>query len=118
VTAGPPVALPDTSGPEASQKHDFPSPVSIVRPEGAPPRDATALESTDVTPPQPASQAPQPSLPAGAEPPVQSAPAIPIPPRRPPQVRAPAPRAVAPPESADRPAGHAPTAPRANPLMD
>ena len=102
--AGPPVALPNTSGPEVGQKYDLPPsrsipPVGIVAPEGSPPREPPASESTDVTPPQPAPQAPQPtSLPAGAEPPVQSAPAIPIPPHRPPQVRAPAPRVAAPPQ--------------------
>src|SRR6516162_7273219 len=102
--AGPPVALPNTSGPEVGQKYDLPSsgsirPVGIIAPEGSPPREPPASESTDVTPPQPAPQASQPtSLPAGAEPPVQSAPAIPIPPHRPPQVRAAAPRAAAPPQ--------------------
>jgi hypothetical protein len=62
-TAGPPVALPSTTGPGDGQKCDFPSskstpPVSI---EGPPPREPTASESADVMPlpPRPAPQAPQ-----------------------------------------------------------
>jgi hypothetical protein len=89
-TASPPVALPDTIGPEVGQKYGSPSsksipPVSIVAPEESQPREATASESTDVTP-QPAPQAPQPTPPlAGGEPAVQSAVVTPLPPHRPPQ---------------------------------
>jgi hypothetical protein len=102
-TAGPPVALRSATGPEVDQKDDFASsksipPVSIVAPEGPPPREATAPESTDVMPqalpPHPAAQASQATpSPAGAEPPLQSATVTPMPRRRPPQVRAPPPAA-------------------------
>jgi len=101
-TASPPLAFPDTIGPEVGQKYGSPSsksipPVSIVAPEESPPREATASESTDVTL-QPASQAPQPTPPpAGGEPTVQSAVVTPLPPRRPPQRAQPL-RPAAPPQ--------------------
>ena len=69
----------------------------VVAPEESPPREATASESTDVTP-QPAPQAPQPTPPpAGGEPTVQSAVVTPLPPRRPPQRAQPL-RPAAPPQ--------------------
>jgi hypothetical protein len=107
-TAGPLVAVPSATGPGDGQEYDFPPPksappVSIMAPEGPPPREATASESADVMPqplpPRPAPQAPQATPPpAGAEPPVQSAVVTPMPPRRPPQVRAPPPPAAATPQ--------------------
>jgi hypothetical protein len=106
-TAGP-LALPSATGPGDGEKYDFPSskstpPVSIMAPEGPPPREATASESADVMPqplpPRPAPQAPQATPPpAGAEPPAQSAVVTPVPPRRPPRVRAPPPPAAATPQ--------------------
>ena len=69
----------------------------VVAPEESPPREATASESTDVTP-QPAPQAPQPTPPpAGGEPTLQSAVVTPLPPRRPPQRAQPL-RPTAPPQ--------------------
>jgi len=83
---------------------DFPcsksiSPVSITASEEQPLYEA-APESTEMPePPRPAPEAPPQTTtapPAGAEPPVQSV--TPLPPRRPPQVRAPRPRAAIPPQ--------------------
>jgi hypothetical protein len=60
-TASPPLA----NAPDVVQKYDFPSsrsipPVSVVAPEGSPPREATTSESTDVIPqPLPSRTAPQ-----------------------------------------------------------
>jgi hypothetical protein len=98
--AGPPVVLPGAAAPgTVAPRYDFPSsksipPVSIMAPEATPPRE----------PPPPREQAP------GAEPASQSAAVAPgsitpVPPRRPPQVRAaPPPRAAVPrPDAGDPP---------------
>ena len=115
---GPPVALPGATGPGVvAPRYDFPSsksipPVSIMAPEGPPPKEAAreTAPPRDVMPqalpsaPAPARE-PAPPPPAAAEPPAQSAavtpvapgPVTPVPPRRPPQVRAPSPpRSVTP----------------------
>ena len=124
-TASPPLAFPDTIGPEVGQKYGSPSsksipPVSIVAPEGSPPREPPASESTDVTPPQPAPQASQPTFSArwcGATRaicPGDTDTATPSPPGSRPGPARRSPAAVA----ADRTAGHAPTATRAHPLME
>jgi hypothetical protein len=106
-TAGP-VVLPRASGPEDGQEHNFPSansapPVSIRAPEGPPPREGTTSESADVVPqppvqsavvtpvPPPRDEAASESADVMPQPPVQSE-VTPLPPRRPPQVRAPRPR--------------------------
>jgi hypothetical protein len=83
--------LPGAVEPGVSQKNDFPPPsppVSIMAPEEPAPREATAPESNDAVP-QPLTR---------SESPVQSAPVTPIPPRRPPQVRAPRLPPAAPPQ--------------------
>ena len=99
-----PVALPGATSPGVEQNCDIPcsksiSPVSITAPEEQPPREA-APESTGMPePPRPAPEAaPQTTTapPAAAGPPVQSV--TPLPPRRPPQVRAPRPHAAIPPQ--------------------
>jgi hypothetical protein len=116
---GPPVSLPSATGPgTVAPRYDFPSsksipPVSIMAPEGPPPKDSArdAAPLRDVMPQS--LPAPPPSREAAASPPAAdpnagAAPATttPVPPRRPPQVRAPAPpRAAAatdPPDAAPR----------------
>ncbi len=92
--------------PEVSEKYEAPPsnpPVSVIAPERPSPRETMASESSEAMP-QPLSprsvveapQSPPPS--AEAEPPAQSAPVTPMPPRRPPQVRAQPLRPAAPPE--------------------
>jgi hypothetical protein len=105
-TVSPSVALPSAAEPSVGQKYDFPPsrpPVSIMAPEGSSPREATAPESNNAMPqplpPRPVLEAPQATPPpAGSESPVQSAPVTPMPPRRPPQVRAPRLLPAAPPQ--------------------
>jgi hypothetical protein len=101
---GPPVSLPSATGPgSVAPKYDFPSSksipaVSIMAPEGPPPkdpaRDAAPLRDVmpqSMPPPPPGREAA--ASPPAADPNAGSAPATstPVPPRRPPQVRAPAP---------------------------
>jgi hypothetical protein len=74
-----------------------------MAPEGSSPREATAPESNNAMAqplaPRPVLEAPQATPPsAGLESPVQSAPMTPLPPRRPPQVRAPRLLPAAPPQ--------------------
>jgi hypothetical protein len=116
---GPPVSLPGATGPgTVAPRYDFPSSksipaVSIMAPEGPPPKDTSrdAAPARDVMPQ--AMPAPPPSREAAITPPAAdpnaattAAPGTPVPPRRPPQVRAPAPpRAAAvgdPPDAAPR----------------
>jgi hypothetical protein len=102
---GPPVSLPSATGPgSVAPKYDFPSSksipaVSIMAPEGPPPKDS-ARDSAPVRDVMPqAMPAPPPSREAAATPPAADpnagaatpATSTPVPPRRPPQVRAPAP---------------------------
>jgi hypothetical protein len=89
-TVSPSIALPSDSPPSNPS----------VRPS---PREATAPESDEAMQqplsPHPVLEAPQTTPPsAGSEPAAQSAPVTPMPPRRPPQVRAPPLRPAAPPE--------------------
>jgi hypothetical protein len=127
---GPPVSLPSATGPgTVAPRYDFPSsksipPVSIMAPEGPPPKEA-ARDAAPVRDVMPQSlPAPPPSREAAVSPPGEpqsnvATPAVPatstpVPPRRPPQVRAPAPpRAAAtePPDAAPR-AIQSPYAPR------
>jgi hypothetical protein len=117
---GPPVSLPSATGPgTVAPRYDFPSsksipPVSIMAPEGPPPKEA-ARDTAPVRDVMPQSlPAPPPSHEAAVSPPSEpqpngatlAPPGTPVPPRRPPQVRAPAPpRAAAndPSEPAPRP---------------
>jgi hypothetical protein len=97
--AGPPVALPGAQPPgTVAPRYDFPSsksipPVSIMAPEGAPPREPPPPREPAAAPEQSAAVAP-----AGT---------TPVPPRRPPQVRAapppPRPAAVPRPDAGDPP---------------
>jgi hypothetical protein len=112
---GPPVSLPSATGPgTVAPKYDFPSSksipaVSIMAPEGPPPKDSArdAAPGRDVMPQ--AMPAPPPSREAAVSPPAADPNAgatpttsTPVPPRRPPQVRAPAPpRAAAATEPSD-----------------
>jgi hypothetical protein len=119
---GPPVSLPSATGPgTVAPRYDFPSsksipPVSIMAPEGPPPKEA-ARDTAPVRDVMPQSMpAPPPSREAAvsppsdpqsnaATPPAAPGTSTPVPPRRPPQVRAPAPpRAAAsdPPDAAPR----------------
>jgi hypothetical protein len=118
---GPPVSLPSATGPgTVAPKYNFPSSksipaVSIMAPEGPPPKEA-ARDTAPVRDVMPqAMPAPPPSREAAVTPPAAdpaaaslAPPGTPVPPRRPPQVRAPAPpRAAAatasdPPDAAPR----------------
>jgi hypothetical protein len=110
---GPPVALPGAAGPgTVAPRYDFPSSksipaVSIMAPEGPPPREPAQQHEPAPSPAvaerhEPAPAADRRDATPAAEPPAQSAaiaPAsfTPVPPRRPPQVRvAPPPRSAAP----------------------
>jgi len=104
---GPPVALPGATGPGVvAPRYDFPSSksipaVSIMAPEGPPPRDTAARDAAPPRDVMPQSLPTAPAPAAAAEPSAQSAavtpvspaaapgPVTPVPPRRPPQVRAP-----------------------------
>jgi hypothetical protein len=89
-TVSPSVVLPSAVEPGVSRKYDVPPsspPVSIMAPEEPAPREAPAPESNDAVP-QPLPQ---------SETPGQSA-VTPLPPRRPPQVRAPRLLPAAPPQ--------------------
>jgi hypothetical protein len=116
---GPPVSLPSATGPgTVAPKYDFPSSksipaVSIMAPEGPPPKDPSreTAPARDVMPqsmPAPPASQQAAATPPNADPNAGAAPATstPVPPRRPPQVRAPAPpRAAAatdPPDAAPR----------------
>jgi hypothetical protein len=118
---GPPVSLPSATGPgTVAPRYDFPSSksipaVSIMAPEGPPPKDSTrdAAPVRDVMPQ--AMPAAPPSREAAVTPPAAdptaatlAPPGTPVPPRRPPQVRAPAPPRAA----AATPADPADAAPR------
>jgi hypothetical protein len=130
---GPPVSLPSATGPgTVAPKYDFPSSksipaVSIMAPEGPPPKDSArdAAPGRDVMPqamPAPpasreAAVTPPADPNAGATPNAATAapPGTPVPPRRPPQVRAPAPprAAAAATDPADAaPPRQSPSAPR------
>jgi hypothetical protein len=122
---GPPVSLPSATGPgTVAPRYDFPSSksipaVSIMAPEGPPPKDSSrdAAPVRDVMPQ--AMPAPPPSreaavTPAATDPnpATTAAPGTPVPPRRPPQVRAPAPpRAAAATDPADAAPRQSPSAP-------
>jgi hypothetical protein len=101
---GPPVSLPSATGPgTVAPRYDFPSSksipaVSIMAPEGPPPKDSArdTAPVRDVMPqsmPTPPASREAAVSPPAADPNAGATPAAatPVPPRRPPQVRAPAP---------------------------